>query len=154
MASPPKITLINGRTYDHGQCEIRINGTHYPMVKSITYSQKLERGKAKGTSPVTRSYTRGALDADGSLEMYKTTDGGSLQLIRDLGDGFLEKDLSITVSFGVDGDPVTVDELVHVRLGGTEGGSSEGTDPNVDKFPLTMKGYKPDGKQPLNGVSL
>lgn len=154
MASPPKITLINGRVYDHGQCEIRINGTHYAMVKSITYSQKLERGKAKGTSPVTRAYTRGSLEAEGNIEMYKTLDGGSLQLVRDLGDGFLEKELFITVSFGVDGDPITVDELVHCHLGGTEGGSSEGTDPNVDKFPLILKGYKPDGKQPLKGVTL
>ena len=86
--------------------------------------------------------------------MYKTTDGGSLQLLRDLGDGYLEKELTITVSFGVDGDPVTLDTLVGVRLGGHEGGSSEGTDPNVDKFPFIFKGAKIDGKQPLNGVTI
>lgn len=150
----PKITLINGRSYDHGQVEVKINGTHYPMVKALTYSTKLERGKAMGTSPIVRSFTRGKYEGDGSLELYKTTDGGSLQLLRDLGDGYLEKELTITVSFGVDGDPVTLDTLVGVRLGGHEGGSSEGTDPNVDKFPIMFKGAKIDGKQPLVGVTI
>lgn len=154
MASPPKITLINGRAYDHGQIEIKINGLHYALVKSLTYSSKLERGKAMGTSPLVRAFTRGKYEGDGSLEMYKSIDGGSLALLRDLGDGYLEKDLTITISYGVDGDPVTLDTLVGVRLGGHEGGSSEGTDTNVDKFPFVFKGAKIDGKQPLVGVSL
>lgn len=154
MPTPPKITQINGRAYDHGQVEVKVNGVHYAMVKALTYSTKLERGKAMGTSPFVRQFTRGKYEGDGSLELYKTVDGGSLQLLRDLGDGYLEKDVTITVSFGVDGDPVTLDKLVGVRLGGHEGGSSEGTDPNVDKFSFVFKGALIDGKQPLKGVSL
>lgn len=154
------VTTINGRAYDHGQVEIRIGlaapgspaPVHYPMVKALTYSGKLERGKAKGTSPLTRTFTRGAYEGEGSLEMYKTTDGGSLQLLRNLGDGYLEKELVITVTFGVDGDPVTIDTIKGVKLGGTDGGTSEGTEPNVDKFAFVHKGALIDGKQPLNGV--
>lgn len=67
---PLPLPLINGQRCDAASYTITINGLRYFGVKSLDYSDTLEPGKVKGTSPVVLGRTVGSYDASGSIELY------------------------------------------------------------------------------------
>jgi hypothetical protein len=63
------------------------NGTQkvYADVKEIKYTSTREIAKRRGTSPFARGRTRGTLDFEGSMVMYKSGPSGFDQFVADLG---------------------------------------------------------------------
>jgi hypothetical protein len=145
-------TLIRGRLYDHGKVEIRLNGKTYELVKEIKYKSTREIGKARGTSPLRRGKTRGTIDFEGSIVLYKSPDGGFDQIVEDFGPGWMEKEFDIIVTYGDDGDPITVDELLGCEFLTDEGGTSEGSDPAEVSLDLDISSILRNGKPPLKGM--
>lgn len=146
--------LINGRMYDYSSIEIQVDGNAYGLIKSISYSAKREIGKARGNSPVRRGKTRGTYDAEGSLEMYKSGDGGFDQLIANFGDNWMEKEFDVVVSYGNNGEPVTTDTLRVCEFSGDEASPAEGSDAITRKLTLDITGILVNGKQPMRGITL
>lgn len=146
------MTLINGRLYDHGVVEIKVDGNVYGLIKEIKYKSAREIGKARGTSPMRRGTTRGTIDFNGSLVMYKSADGGFDRLITRFGAGWMERKFDIVVTYGDDDDPITVDTLVGCQFLTDEGGSSEGSDPNEVPMDLDISKVLRNGVPPLNGM--
>ena len=67
---PLPLPLINGQRCDAGSYTITIDGLRYFGVKSLDYSDSLEPGKVKGTSPVVLGRTVGSYDTSGSIELF------------------------------------------------------------------------------------
>lgn len=142
--------IINGYQTDHGTTTIKIGEKTYDgLVKELKYSSKREIGKLRGTSPLARGRTRGIVDFEGSMVLWKY---GFDMLVADLGDGWMEAQFDIIVSYGDDDQPITVDTLVSCTILSDEGGTSEGADPHEVSLSLDIKVIKRNGKIPMKGI--
>jgi len=148
-----KTTFVNGTMYDHGDAEVTIDGVAYALVKSITFKDKMEIGKARGTSAAVRGTTTGTYDADGDIEFYPGAagEGGSIDLLAKLGNGWMKrKNIPIVVTRGKGDQPLRVDELVACRLLGRESSSSEGNEADTNKFGLFISKIIANGIDPID----
>jgi len=145
--------FINGTMYDHGTVEVTIAGKRYGLVKSITYTDKMEIGKARGTNAIVRGTSQGIYDAEGSIEFYKGApgEGGSTDLRAALGNGWMKKYIdSIVVTRGNNDQPVITDVLQKIRMISDEAGSSEGNEVHVDKFSMFVTKIIKAGVDPVD----
>jgi hypothetical protein len=149
MADP---TFINGAQYDHGVVTIKFRGKAYAAIKSIEYKSKIARKMFGGTASFDRGRTRGKASFEGKIVWYKTDDGGFDELVSDLGDGWMEEEGEITVSYGKNGQPVTTDTLHRVQFGSDEASTSEGEDGLEVSTDLSIMGIKRNGKAPIKGM--
>jgi hypothetical protein len=145
-------TLINGYQYDHADLTFKINGKNYEGgVKEIKYKTNREVGKLRGASPIARGRTRGTVDFEASIVLWKFM---ADQLIKDFGPGWMEKIFDIVVEYGNDDQPVTVDTLVQCTFLSKESGSSEGSDPNEVSFGLDPMMILDNGVAPMKGIKV
>ena len=124
--------LINGVVFDHSSAEINIKGVRYMQITEVAYSDSLEPGKLLGAAAKVLARTRGKYDAEGSFSMSKQ-DG--MQLIRDLGAGYMTKSFPIVVNFAEAGRDMVTDTLQGCRITKAED-SSSGTDATMLKFTI------------------
>lgn len=143
--------LINGTAYEFAKVEIRIGKSRFKRVKSINYKDELQPGKGRGTSPQNLIRTTGHYDADGNIEIYrdeweniKTELGG---------DGFMETEFLIVVSYRAKNKPMMVDELQGCRICVNERSGDDGNaDPLTLKHDLDIMQIKDNGKFPVAGM--
>lgn len=138
--------MVNGHRYDFSSVEARIKGKLYKGFKSVNYSQNLEPGEARGNHAQRLGTTRGELKAEADAEMYREEFD---ELIRDLGDGFMEARFPIVVSYADDGQKVSTDTLHTVRITGVENSNGQGTDALAVKLTLSPDWVDYNGKKPL-----
>jgi hypothetical protein len=141
--------MINGYVYDHGDLTLKFDGKQIDDVQEVKYSTKREIGKFRGTSPLARGRTRGTLDFEGSMVMLRSTLD---VLIAEWGDGWMEKEFTVTATFGNDGQPLVTDTLVGCTILSDEISSAEGADPNLVSVGLDIKGILRNGKAPMKGM--
>jgi hypothetical protein len=60
--------LINGFYHAYADIELRANGLQFAGVVAIDYDDNLNRAKVRGTAAVPLGLTKGAYEANGSLE--------------------------------------------------------------------------------------
>lgn len=157
MAPPDLTPFINGYQYDFGSITVKAtlpSGVQkvYTEWKEIKYGFKRENKKRRGTSPFARGRTRGTVDFDGSGTMYRSGPGGFDDLVRDLGPGWAEAELEITVIYGNDGQDLTTDTLSRVQIMEAEAGGSEGSDDLEIPLTLDPMGILFNGQPPLAGM--
>lgn len=148
-----KTTFVNATQYDHGTAEVTILGHQFPLVKSITYKDKIEIGKARGNSAAVRGTTDGTYDAEGDIEFYPgdVGEGGAVDLLILLGNGWMKRrDIPIVVTRGKDELPLRTDELVSCRILGNDSASSEGNEAHTNKFSLFISKIIKDGIDPID----
>jgi hypothetical protein len=134
--------IINGVAYDFAAMTIKVDGDeHEGLFKEISYNAKRTRGKQMGTSPKVRRYTRGNIEFDGSITWYRE---GLDSYIDKQGPGWMEKVVTITVSYGNAGQPVRTDTLV-TDFNSDENSGKEGPDAIECKTALNLLDIKKNG---------
>jgi hypothetical protein len=155
MAAIP-YPLINGLRYDFSSVEITAGARLFNGVKSIKFSQTLEPGKVRGNRSQVIGRTRGPLDADGSLELYRLEFQdliATLALLRP-GVGYMEAPFDITVSYAEVGQPVVMDVLQGCRIKKHENNAQEGGDALTVSCELDIMMVLPGGVAPIGGKQL
>lgn len=138
MATNP---LINGVVYDHSSVEINIKGTRYLQVSEISYSDSLEPGKLRGAAAKVLARTRGEYSAEGSFKISKKE---GLQIIADLGAGYMTKSFPIVCNYSEAGQDMDTDRLEGCRITKVED-SSSGTDATMQTFTIDIMNLKRNG---------
>lgn len=136
---------VNGISYDFSSVKISLIGDVTPAFKGIDYSQALEPGEARGNSSHWLRRTRGQLKAEASFEIHKVEWQG---FIDQLGDGYMEKEFDILVSYADHGQPVISDEIVGARIKKHADSPKEGSEPPTVKVDLHILKVRPNGLEP------
>lgn len=140
-------SIINGRAYDFSSIIIRAKGVAIEDgVSEINYKHSVERGSFFGNSRKRKARTPGKYSAEGSTKMLRITHAAMVTALG--GDGYLDEEFEITVSYAEQGQPVITDYLKGVMLNGDDVGAPEGTDPvqvacDLDITEIWMNGVKP-----------
>jgi hypothetical protein len=150
---PALYPLINGFRYDFSSVEIRVGGTIFNGVKSLKYSQTLEPGKARGNRSQVIGRTRGKLDSDGSIELYRLEFDDLVRALGLLqpGLGYMEVPFDIVAMYGeVNIAQPTVDSLMGCRIKKhdtplQEGGDAVTVSCDLDVMYVLMNGQAPIG---------
>ncbi len=127
--------LINGLRFDFSSATIRVGTQLFNGIKSLKYSQTLEPGLVRGNRSQVIGRTRGPLDSEGSVELYRsefqdliaalvalpTNGGGTL--------GYMEVPFDVNATYAEVGVTPVTDILVACRikkheLSGQEGGDA------------------------------
>jgi hypothetical protein len=141
--------IINGVAHDWSSVEIDLGEAAgiFTAITELTYSDNLEPGEAKGTSAQRLALTRGEYSAEGSLTMLLRD---SREFIAALGQGFKEAIFHITAMYSdvVAADTIT-DRVIGCRIGPTDGGGSQGSDPLATTFGLSVMRISWNGYDPL-----
>jgi hypothetical protein len=127
--------FINGVRHEWSSVEIKLKGQIYVGIKSISYSDKLEPTKLRGTHPQAIGRTRGEYDCEASIEMYLAE---ANELRKALGAGYKEIAFDIVVAYSEDGLESITDEIIGCRIKSEDGGGSQGPDALVKKFDLDV----------------
>jgi hypothetical protein len=146
MATPVSYPLVNGVFHSFASIELKVDGVIYAAVKAVNYKQSLTPTKVRGAHAEPLGRTRGDLEADGDIELYEQQ---GFQLLSQLGDGYLEKVFSITVTYSENGLDTITDEIVQVRIQEVDKSNAQGTDASSIKFTLNIMKIKLNGLEPL-----
>jgi hypothetical protein len=154
--APVPYPLINGLRYDFSSVEITAGARLFNGVKSIKFSQTLEPGKVRGNRSQVLGRTRGPLDSDGSLELYRLEFQDLISVLATLrpGVGFMEAAFDITVTYSEAGTPVIQDVLQGCRIKKHENSGQEGGDALTVACDLDIMMVLPGGVAPIGGRQL
>lgn len=130
---------INGNLYGHTSMVAVINEIQMFLtgIKEINYTQKMDPGKAYGTSPYMLGRTSGQIEATGSMTLLKQEFD---QLIGHpaFGNGYMQKSWNMQVSWQEEGLEIVTDELVGIRITSVDVQSSSGNEPIHVKCELSI----------------
>lgn len=140
MPTPGTGTIINGVIYQFACLEISLAGKPYGGITEINYSDTLEPGVLRGTSPYMRGRTLGQYEAEASFTMAKQDFELLKAALAGLGQGgFGEAVFLITVSYRVFGLPLITDTIEGCRIKHNENAHSSGnTDALLTKCDLSV----------------
>ena len=140
-------TKTNGHTYDHSSTQTSIGDVGVAInIEEINYSDSLEPGERRGTSPYVTETTRGEYSAE--CDFTLSLEDGAI-LIAALGNGFMEQRFQIVNSYAEEGSDTITDTLSKLRITGVELTSSRGGGPIMRKFtchvqdPILWNGFTP-----------
>lgn len=148
--------LINGIRYDFSSVEIAVGARLFNGVKSLKYSQTLKPGKVRGNRAQVIGRTRGILDADGGLELYRLEFQDLIAVLAQLrpGVGFMEAVFDITATYSEAGQPVTQDVLQGCRITKHDHDGKEGEEASTVNMDLDIMLVLPGGVAPIGGKQL
>ena len=154
--APIPYPLVNGNRYDFSSVEIAVGARLFNGVKSIKYSQTLEPGKVRGNRSQVIGRTRGPLDSDGSIELYRLEFQDLITTLAALrpGLGFMEASFDILVTYAEPGQPVVQDLLQGCRIKKHENNGQEGGDAITTACDLDILMVLPGGVAPIGGKQL
>jgi hypothetical protein len=153
---PTDYPLIDGHAHDFSSVEIAVSTDEgapriFNGISEVTYNQSLEPGVVRGTSSQPLAFTKGVLaPGEGSLVMPKE----DAQDLRDtLGDGYMEVQFSITISYGALNRPTITDILRGVRITDDEStGSGDSEDPISDTLSIKYLTGSRGGINPIKNM--
>lgn len=144
--------LINGNRYSWASVVFSMADIEIDDVTEISYSHKLESGTVRGVGPWKAGRTRGEYDAEGSVTLLRSA-WDSLRA--QLGNGYLESDFTVTVSYSEEGEgDVVTDTLVGCRIQNVEHSPSQGTDALTVALTLSVLYILENGVEPLRNMRL
>jgi hypothetical protein len=141
------IPTINGNRYSWASVEIDIGGVIVTDIVSIDYSSKVDRKEVYptgGIAPVGRTRGRGSHSA--SFEIRKEA---HRNLIKRLGNGFMEVPFGVTVNYQDEGNPICTDQLIACKMGETANSHKDGNEELIVKVPLSLLDIKYDSLSPF-----
>ena len=134
--------LINGNYFAFSDIQLRVDGLLFAGVKSISYSDNLERAKVRGSASVPLGLTKGRYEAKGDVEMYLdafttmvSTVGGNV--------AWRQVPLAISITYGPNvgmNIPLVNDIIPGAYIGEVTAGNTEGDEPLTRKFTLHIPG--------------
>lgn len=155
---PIAYPLINGNRYDFSSVELNVAGALFNGVKEITYSQTLEPGIVRGNRAQVIGRTRGPLDAEGNLTLYKLEFQSLIAALQVLGAptgaGFMEVPFDVVVNYAEVGQPVITDTLRGCRIKKYEDTGAEGGEAIATSVDLHIMLILSGGLPPIAGKQL
>lgn len=148
MAQYPR---INARLYSHASITIEVNNKTYVGISDISYSDTLEPGELRGTAAQVLGRTTGEYSCECSFTMARED---FLELITDLGDGFMSKAFDIIVSYAEEGMPYITDTIRGCRITQSSYSSSAGSDPISVEVTVHPMMILHNGQAPFRGALL
>lgn len=148
MATP---ALVNGVAYDYSSISIDFGGGGdlSLLFTEISYSQALEPGGLRGTHAQLLARTRGEHSAEGSVTVYLAT---YYEILDKLGDGYMEKEFDVTVTYADTGQPTKTDVLHRCRITNEDKNHAQGPDALIVPLDLSIIMIKVDGKYPISNA--
>jgi len=143
---PAKTIRVSDKRFSFARIELEVDGTIITSISEISYSDTLEPGVARGTSPVAEGETIGEYEAEASITFAKEA---KAQLIGLLGNGFMTKSFDITVTYSVPGEDTVSDRLLNCRIKGNENSHSSGADALNEATPLYVRYIRWNGYEPI-----
>lgn len=142
---------INGVPYSWASLALNAGGTQYYQAKSASYANDMERGVLEGTAQNELGVTKGKYKPSAAFELA-LDDGWSFR--KQLGDGYMNQQFHVTLSFGADDNSVTHTVEYDAKLAKDAWDGSSGTDPMYNKFDLKVIGrIVVDGLDPIGQAS-
>lgn len=114
----------NDSRFDFSSAEIHVNNKIIRGIKEISYSDDLEPGAVHGTYAQKVGRTRGTYSAEASFTLFKSE---SDELIKELGEGFMEKSFNIVCMYAEPGSATIKDTIVGCRIKKNEASGSSGS---------------------------
>ena len=146
--------LINGFRYSFASIEVSIDGRKMIGFREINYRVRREPGEVRGAHPEPLGLTRGEITYEADLVAYAEE---AEELIKQLGDGYMEKPFDITVTYAEEGQPTVTDQLLGCTIVQIERAHTRGTDPLEVRLQLKPARVKFWGlnaiKKPLAGTA-
>lgn len=143
----PTYPLVNAHRYSYASIELNLGSAGiFVGVKEISYSDSLEPGVVRGTRAEKLGRTKGEYEPEASITLWKED---AVELIKKLGNGFMEKSFDITVTYAEENAPTTVDKIIGCRIKSNENSHSQGTDALEHAFELDVMRIEWGGVQPL-----
>ena len=123
--------LIDGNALDFSSIQISVGPKIYTNVSKLQYTESIERGYLRGTSPKKKARTRGQYEASGSMDMYKEDHEDFLTMLASLipGRGYMEVPFVTTMTYTEHGRPSITNTLDGCYLDENDEDHSEGSDP-------------------------
>lgn len=146
MATYPK---VNGRVLSYASIEVQIDGEIVTGIKAISYSDKMERAKARGAGRQPLGRTSGDYDAEGSMTLLREDFHA---LIDRFGNGWMDKAFDVIVTYDEEGVATRTDRLVGCLIEAADGSNEQGTDPLETELPLNILYIERNGISPFNGL--
>lgn len=138
---------VNGHEYSFARIELRWNDKRYVGFKSIDYDHEVDVEAAVGSATDGLGWPEGEYKGfSGTLAILRRT---HVQMLADMGEGYMAKVFDIAVSRAPEGSPVITDDLVRCRLV-KEGFKSE-RGSGADYVEVGIKGLqlRPNGVKPM-----
>lgn len=145
----PVYPLVNGNRYSWASIEIVINGLRFRGFKEISYSNGLEPGEMRGQGVQKLGRTRGELKPEASITIFLQEYMLLIAALAPTGEGYLETEFDITVSYSDRNQPIITDTLVGCRLKKPDRSASQGTDALAVKCDLDLMFVKENGLSPI-----
>ena len=137
--------------YDYGCIELSA-GDLTLNPTAIDYGHDVEVGDIQGTGRVPTAHTPGMYKpAAGSLTLYLSD---LMRLQKQLGNGWMKKEVEITVTLSFPGKPVAKDVLQQVRITGTKKSWKKSADGLEVTVPLKPLMIIEDGIHPMNDTQV
>lgn len=143
---------VRGRKYGFSSIEfaVIVDGQAAQIFiecTGIDYDDTVEEALMYGTDPAPLGRTRGQYQpGDVTVTVSKQTEA---VLIDQLGDGYFEKEINITVKYADTGLPLVVDTLERCRLVGAAQSHASGPDPLMTALKFKPLTVLRNGKTPL-----
>ena len=150
-----KLLFLNGRRFSHSSLEITIlkstgRSELFSDVDSADYGDHLNLAFVRGTNRQPIGITAGEYETDDcNLSMGKST--FQMGIVAAIGNGWLGSNISLTFSYSDIGEPLTVDRVVGVIAGATDG-SKAGPDPNKTALRVVAMYISRNGILPLQNM--
>lgn len=138
--------LINGHRYDFSSIELTVKGKKYTGFSEITYNQELDRSYVYGAHSQPVGRTRGQLNMEASISMFKEE---YYELLAQLGSGYMEVPFDISVVYADNGSRTKNDRLLGCVINGEENSHSAGNENLTVSLTISPMIIAPDGKRPL-----
>jgi hypothetical protein len=153
---PISYPLINGHRYDFSSVEIVAAARIFNGVKSLKYTQSLEPGKVRGNRSQVIGRTRGPLDSEGSVELYRLEFQELIAALAQLrpGVGYMEAPFDIVATYSEVGSTVLTDVLQGCRIKKHENSGQEGGDALTVACDLDIMMVLPGGVAPIGAKQL
>lgn len=139
---------INGVAHDWSSVEVHMAEAVWPCLQSIDYEQPLSRKLGYGAyaQPVYR--TQGQLAPKCSVKMIKSE---FTELIRSLGDGYMNREFEILVQYQATPDAeIITDEILKCCIGNHKDSVSQGGEAAMVDVEISTMLIRPAGLNPVD----
>ncbi|MGK3995096.1 hypothetical protein [Sorangium sp. So ce1024] len=149
--------LINGHAASWADIGLQVGGVNLPAsvalrgFKAINYKTTVERTPIYGSGREVIGWTRGTVSHESSVTwIWETYD----ELIQQLGEGFMDKGMVLTVSFRLGTNVIRTVQITVAGMRETGGDFSQGSDGLESPMPFDTTRILYDGKSPVETTIL
>lgn len=140
---------INGYAYSWASIELVIARSGDSrritrLISEVSYGESRDRGMGRGTSGRKSLRTQGDSEYESSITFFKHEWDA---LVAEMGDGFMDEEFNLVVSYADKGRPVVTDTIERCLINAPSVDASEGPDPVTVECELDVMDILWNGKR-------